>query len=96
MDLLEGIPGFADAGRCPHAHPSAQNVERMAEALEVRFLGNRDDHVSFGLLTDLADAPQEILPEDEALERLAEQRIDEKYVERSMLPSSTLARAQRV
>ncbi len=41
----------------------------------MRFLGNRDEHVSFGLLTDLADAAQETLPEDEALERLAERLI---------------------
>jgi len=56
---------------------STQAVEQMVEALEVRFLGNRDDHVAFGLLTDLADASAESLPEDEALERLAGQRIGE-------------------
>ena len=57
MDLSEGIPA---ASRTlvvvPTLITSAQNVERLVEALEVRFLGNRDDHVAFGLLTDLADA----------------------------------------
>ena len=78
MDLSEGIPA---ASRTlvvvPTLITSAQNVEHLVEALEVRFLGNRDDHVAFGLLTDLADAPQETLPEDDALVRLAEQRINE-------------------
>ncbi len=76
MDLSGGIPR---ASRTlvvvPTLITSAQNVERLVEALEVRFLGNRDEHVSFGLLTDLADAAQETLPEDEALERLAERLI---------------------
>ncbi len=76
MDLSGGIPA---ASRTlvvvPTLITSAHNVERLAEALEVRFLGNRDKLVSFGLLTDLADATQETLPEDEALERLAERLI---------------------
>jgi len=59
MDLSEGIPR---ASRTlvvvPTLMTSAQNVEHLVEALEVRFLGNRDDHVAFGLLTDLADASQ--------------------------------------
>jgi hypothetical protein len=78
MDLSKGIPA---ASRTLVAVPAMitdpANVERLVEALEVRFLGNRDDHVCFGLLTDLADASQETLPEDDALERLATQRIDE-------------------
>ena len=69
----------------------------MVEALEVRFLGNRDDHVAFGLLTDLADASQETLPEDEALERLAEQRINElndKYGVAEAIPGARCAAAR--
>ena len=78
MDLSEGIPrGSRTLVVVPTLITSAQNVEHLVEALEVRFLGNRDDHLAFGLLTDLADAPQETLAEDEALERLAEQRIGE-------------------
>ncbi len=78
MDLSAGVP---DSARTlvvvPTLLTSAQAVDQMAEDLEVRFLGNRDDHVAFGLLTDLADAPQEALPDDEALERLAARRIAE-------------------
>ena len=78
MDLSEGVPA---ASRTlvvvPTLLSSEEDVEQMIEALEVRFLGNRDDHVCFGLLTDLPDASQETLPEDEVLARLAEQRITE-------------------
>ncbi len=81
IDLSEGI---LPAGRTlvvvPTLITSAQTVEHLVEALEVRFLGNRDTHVAFGLLTDLADAPQETLPEDEALVGLAEQRINDLNV----------------
>ena len=83
MDLSEGVP---EAARTlvvvPALITSDQNVESLVEALEVRFLGNRDSHVCFGLLTDLADAPEETMPGDDDLERLAERRItglNEKY-----------------
>jgi cellobiose phosphorylase len=78
MDLSDGIPPVSRTlVVVPAMITSVENVEHMVEALEVRFLGNRDDHVSFGLLTDLADASEETLPDDEALVRLAEQRINE-------------------
>lgn len=78
MDLSEGIPPAAQTlVVVPALITSAEGVERLVEALEVRFLGNRDDNVAFGLLTDLADADQEVLPEDEALVGLAAQRITE-------------------
>ena len=47
------------------------------EALEVRFLANRDEHLYFGLLTDFRDADEETLPEDELLLRLAQKGIEE-------------------
>jgi cellobiose phosphorylase len=78
MDLSKGVP---PASRTlvvvPALITGTENVEHLVESLEVRFLGNRDDNVCFGLLTDLADAAQETLPQDDALERLAVQRINE-------------------
>ncbi len=56
---------------------SPHNVEDLVEALEVRFLANRDPHLHFGLLTDFPDAREESLPADEALLGLAEARITE-------------------
>jgi cyclic beta-1,2-glucan synthetase len=83
MDLSEGVPAAARTlVVVPALLTSEQDVMHLVEALEVRFLGNRDDHVCFGLLSDLADASVETLPEDEALVRLATRRIrelNEKY-----------------
>ena len=56
---------------------SAQNVEDLVEALEIRFLANRDNNLHFGLLTDFSDAHEETTSEDDALLRSAQKRIEE-------------------
>jgi cyclic beta-1,2-glucan synthetase len=56
---------------------STQNVEDLVESLEIRFLANRDNNLHFGLLTDFCDAHEEMTSEDDALLRLARQRIEE-------------------
>ena len=56
---------------------SAQDIEDLVEALEVRFLANRDAHLHFGLLTDFVDAREETLAEDASLMALAATRIEE-------------------
>src|SRR5438093_3927168 len=56
---------------------SLRNVEDLVEALEVRFLANRDDNLHFALLTDFPDAARETIPEDEPLLLLAKARIEE-------------------
>jgi cyclic beta-1,2-glucan synthetase len=43
------------------------DIETLVEALEVRFLANRNDNLHFGLLTDFTDASHEILPGDQLL-----------------------------
>ena len=50
-------------------------VEKLVEALEVRFLANRDANLHFALLTDFPDADQESLPTDERLLQLARDGI---------------------
>ena len=78
MDFSKGIPPECRTlVVVPTMLTSAQTIEDLVEALEVRFLANRDDHLHFGLLTDLPDAIEETLPEDEPLLRLAQQRIEE-------------------
>ncbi|OGR24718.1 MAG: cyclic beta 1-2 glucan synthetase, partial [Desulfobacterales bacterium RIFOXYA12_FULL_46_15] len=52
------------------------NIEDLMEAMEVRFLANRDIHLHFGLLTDFPDAKEERQPKDELLLRLARLSID--------------------
>ncbi len=83
MDFSKGIPReFRTLVVVPTMITSTKNIGELIEALEVRFLANRDDHLKFGLLTDFRDAAEETLPEDEPLLRLARQGIEalnEKY-----------------
>ncbi|TWO82302.1 GH36-type glycosyl hydrolase domain-containing protein [Denitratisoma oestradiolicum] len=78
MDFAKGIPA---AERTlvvvPTMLTSPGGVEDLVEALEVRFLANRDGCLHFGLLTDFRDAQQEFLAEDEPLLLLARTRIEE-------------------
>ncbi|MGD9505552.1 MAG: glucoamylase family protein [Syntrophobacteraceae bacterium] len=78
MDLSKGIPReLRTLVVVPTMLTSTQNIEDLIEAMEVRFLGNRDKHLHFGLLTDFRDATEETAPEDIQLLRLARQRIEE-------------------
>jgi cellobiose phosphorylase len=78
MDFSAGIPPEARTlAIVPTMLASAPGVEGLVEALEVRFLANRDANLHFGLLADFRDAATETLPEDEALAALARQRIEE-------------------
>ena len=68
MDFSKGIPQkFHSLVIVPSMLTSSQGVDELLEGLEVRFLANRDENLSFGLLTDFGDAPQEHQPEDQAL-----------------------------
>ncbi len=78
MDFsLEIPPSCRTLVVVPALLTSMEDVEKLVEALEVRFLANRDEHVHFGLLTDFCDASQESLPEDPPLVQLAQTRISE-------------------
>jgi cyclic beta-1,2-glucan synthetase len=78
MDFSTGIPPESRTlAVIPTMLTSPQNIEDLAEALEVRFLANRYEHLHFGLLTDFGDARKEIVPEDEPLLRLARKKIEE-------------------
>jgi len=77
MDFSAGIPAQSRTlVVVPTMLTSSQNVDNLIEALEVRFLGNRDDNLYFGLLTDFLDAQEETLAEDEPLLRLAQAKIE--------------------
>ncbi len=78
MDFSKGIPPEARSlVIIPTMLTSTRNIEGLIEALEVRFLANRDNNLHFGLLTDFPDAAKEILAEDGPLLLLAQQRIEE-------------------
>ena len=78
MDFSAGIPAAASTlVVIPTMLTAAANVEDLVEALEVRFLANREENLFFGLLTDFLDAPRQSLAADEPLLQLARTRIDE-------------------
>ncbi len=77
MDFSKGIPiSFSTLVAVPAMIGTKANVESLIEALEIRFLGNRDSNLYFALLSDFNDAPTEHMPEDEALLALAQERIE--------------------
>jgi cellobiose phosphorylase len=83
MDYSKGIPPESRTiVIIPSMLLNNQNIEDLAEALEVRFLANQDRHLHFGLLTDFKDSAQEKLEEDDHLIQLISKKItelNEKY-----------------
>jgi cyclic beta-1,2-glucan synthetase len=83
LDYSKGIPPESRSlVVVPSMLSSSQNIEDLAEALEVRFLANQDKNLHFGLLTDFKDAAKEKLAEDDPLIQLVSQKItdlNDKY-----------------
>ncbi|MFZ3323793.1 MAG: glucoamylase family protein [Usitatibacter sp.] len=83
MDYSRGIPPQSRTlVVVPTILVGSANVESLVEALEVRYLANRDEHLQFALLTDFQDAAEENMPADGPLLELARERIadlNEKY-----------------
>jgi cyclic beta-1,2-glucan synthetase len=68
LDFSDGIPVECKTlVVVPTMLRDVGGVDELVEALEVRFLANRDSSVRFGLLTDFADAASEVMPADETL-----------------------------
>ncbi|MBW8369460.1 MAG: cyclic beta 1-2 glucan synthetase [Thiobacillus sp.] len=83
MDFSKGIP---DSHRTMVIVPTLltrpQDVDTLLEAMEIRYLGNRDPNLYFALLTDFRDAPEQTLPDDAALlahARAAVEALNETY-----------------
>ncbi|MGH8761679.1 MAG: GH36-type glycosyl hydrolase domain-containing protein [Nitrosospira sp.] len=78
LDFSSEIPAtFRTLVVVPTMLTSNSDVPGLVEALEVRFLANRDDNLFFGLLTDFQDADRQSLPGDEPLLQLACKSIEE-------------------
>ncbi len=78
MDFSQGVPAEARSlVVIPTMIATGDNIAELVEALEVRFLANRDDHLHFALLTDFLDAEAETMAQDQALLRLAQEKIKE-------------------
>ena len=83
LDFSKGIP---DAHRSMVVVPTLlskqQEIDELLEALEIRYLGNRDPNLFFALLTDFRDAPEQHQPADHDLltyARTAVQTLNETY-----------------
>jgi cyclic beta-1,2-glucan synthetase len=78
MDFSQGIP---DHHRTMVIVPTLlarpQDVDDLLEAMEIRYLGNRDPNLFFALLTDFRDASEQTLPEDATLVAYARSAIEE-------------------
>ncbi|MEO8150975.1 MAG: glucoamylase family protein [Bacteroidia bacterium] len=78
MDFSSGIPkDSCTIVVIPTIITGINQVNKLIEDLEVRFLANRDSNLLFGLLTDLKDATKEVLPDDEILVTHVKQKIIE-------------------
>ena len=83
LDFSLGIP---DEHRSMVVVPTLlrrlQDVDDLTEALEIRYLGNRDPNVFFALLTDCHDAPEPVMPGEDLLlahARASVQALNETY-----------------
>ncbi|MBF0502910.1 MAG: hypothetical protein HQM09_22435 [Candidatus Riflebacteria bacterium] len=78
MDFSKKIPPESSSlVVVPTMLTGSENIEHLINALEVRFLANRDANLFFCLLTDFRDAAEETMPDDEALLLLVRQGIEE-------------------
>ncbi|MBN2654938.1 MAG: cyclic beta 1-2 glucan synthetase [Nitrospirae bacterium] len=78
MDYSKGIPQESRTlVVIPTLLTSAQSIEDLIEALEVRFLANRDENLHLGLLTDFTDAKEQTTTDDKPLLQLAREKIEE-------------------
>ena len=65
LDFSAGIPArWRTLVIVPCMLGNAAEVDELLRALEVRSMGNRDEELLFGLLTDFVDAPQRSMPDD--------------------------------
>ena len=85
LDFSQGIPSVhRTMVIVPTLLSRPQEIDNLVEALEIRYLGNRDPNLFFALLTDFPDAPERTLPDDDALlahVRAAVQALNETYRE---------------
>jgi cellobiose phosphorylase len=83
MDFSEGIPeAYRSIVIIPTMLSGKSEIEDLVEALEIRFLANREQHLHFGLLTDFMDADKAEMPgDDELLEQAGNSiaALNQKY-----------------
>ena len=99
MDFAKGIPAeYQTLVVVPALLSSAAEVNSLLKQIELHYLRNPDPYLSFALLTDFPDAPQQHLPGDDALiEQAANgiRRLNRKYVRERATPFYVLNRERR-
>ena len=85
LDFSKGIPvAHRTMVVVPTLLGRPQEVDDLLEALEIRYLGNRDANLFFALLTDFRDAPERTQPGDAEIltyARAAVEALNETYRE---------------
>jgi cyclic beta-1,2-glucan synthetase len=77
MDFSGGIPSaLRTLVVIPTLLTHPRDVDTLVDALEVRYLANREENLHFGLLTDFRDAPEESQPDDAPLLQSARAAIE--------------------
>ncbi len=82
LDFSEGVPdNCTTLVAIPSLLFSHEQVRRLAEDLEVRFLGNHDPNIHFALLTDLPDSSVPAPENDPLIDYCAQlvRELNEKY-----------------
>lgn len=78
MDFSKGIPADAQTlVAIPSMLINMAEVDDLVEAMEVRYLANKNSNLYFALLTDFKDAAHETLDEDDELINFAIERVNE-------------------
>jgi cellobiose phosphorylase len=76
MDFSKDIPAeYRTLVVIPTMLSGNAYIDEITEALEIRFLANKKEHIHYGLLTDFTDAASEQMPEDEELLFKAKENI---------------------
>ena len=87
LDFSEGIPDeFPALVAVPTLLLSEQQVRRLVDDLEVRFLGNHDRNLHFALLSDLPDSAERPTEENSLVKLCAEliRELNDKYSVQNM------------
>src|SRR5579885_2638132 len=78
LDFRKGIPAEnATLVIVPMMLASVEVARNEVEKLEIRFLANPDENLTFGLFADFLDAPQSSVPGDEELLAAAREGIED-------------------
>ncbi len=87
LDFSEGLPDdCVTLVAVPAMLLDEKQVHKLAENLEVRFLGNHDPNLHFALLTDLPDSPEQPWEDDSLVDLCSDliRGLNEKYAGRGM------------